>query len=503
MTDVDLNRVLIVEDDEDTRANIADILELDGYDCDGAGTLAESLRQLREQQYFAVVLDRKLPDGRATESLPRIRALAPDVAIIVVTGYADLDGAIVALREGASDYILKPINAAALRASLARICEEQAVARELTGLNRQLSRREAELETILNIFPSDFAIAIADDASCEVIHVNESFARILGVPPDVNASLGVDVPGRPPIKVYSAGRELTASEMPVQRAAEQGVFVRDVDLEIERADGTRVNLIGHAVPLFDEAGKTRGAIGAFLDVTERKRAEERARRSERLAAIGETMAALVHESRNALQRSQACLEMLAEEVQDRPEALDLVVRTQRAQERLTQLYEEVRQYAAPIRLAVDRQDIQGIWREAWEHLTAAHQEKHLRLVEIDGEAGSVCEVDRVRVGQVMLNIFENAIQASPPGAVIQVQCKNIDISGDPALEVAIRDQGPGLTLEQRQRILEPFYTTKTKGTGLGMAIVHRIVHAHGGQVRVAEPNGQGAEIIVAIPRKQK
>ena len=169
--------------------------------------------------------------------------------------------------------------------------------------------------------------------------------------------------------------------------------------------------------------------------------------------------------------------MLAEEVQDRPEALDLVVNAQRAQERLTQLYEEVRQYAAPIRLAVDRQDIQGIWREAWEHLTAARQEKHLRLVEIDGEAGSVCEVDRVRVGQVMLNIFENAIQASPPGAVIQVQCKNIDISGDPALEVAIRDQGPGSTLEQRQRILEPFYTTKTKGTGLGMAIVHRIVHA--------------------------
>jgi PAS domain S-box-containing protein len=494
--------VLVVEDDEDTRSNIADILELDGLVCDSAATLRDALCKLSNRSYFAIVLDRKLPDGHATQSLPQIRDRAPDTAVIIVTGFADLDGAIVALREGASDYILKPINAEALRASLARIREERATADKIAVLNRKLARREAELETILNIFPSDFAVAIADEPSCEFIHVNESFARLLGIPADMNASLGVDVPGRPAIKVFAAGRELLPAEMPVQRAAQRGVHLRDVELEIERTDGSRFTLIGHAAPLFDESGNTRGAIGAFLDVTERKRSEARARRSERLAAIGETMAALVHESRNALQRSKACLEMLAEEVQDRPEALDLVVRTHRAQERLGQLYEEVRQYAAPIRLAIEPHDLKSICREAWEHLDAAHREKGLRLVEVDGQAGNTCDVDRVRLSQVMLNILDNAIQASPPGGEIQIAYNNVELDGAKAMEVAVRDSGPGLSPEQRQRIFEPFFTTKAKGTGLGMAIVQRIVQAHGGQVRVGGQNGPGAEIVVTLPRGQ-
>jgi signal transduction histidine kinase len=502
MAEEGIPRVLIIEDDDDTRDNIADILELDGLQCASAATLADGLRRLREEQYFAVVLDRKLPDGHATQSLPKIRKLAPNSAIVVVTGYADLDGAIVALREGASDYILKPINADALRASLARIRENRKAADEIARLSRTLERREAELKTILDIFPGDFAVAMVDDPSCKYIHVNASFARLLGILPGTNASLNVDNPERPKYRIFSGGRELTPAEMPVARAAQQGVFVRDVELEIQRADGSRVIMIGHAAPLFDEHAKTRGAIGAFLDVTERKRAEERALTSERLAAIGETMAALVHESRNALQRSKACLEMLAEEVHDRPEALDLVHRTQRAQERLAQLYEEVRQYAAPICLAVDRHDLKSIWREAWEHLAHAHQDKRLRLVEKDGEACSQCEVDRVRISQVMLNILDNAIQASPPGGEIRVGCRHAELAGVPMLEVAICDQGPGLTSEQRQRIFEPFFTTKAKGTGLGMAIVQRLVLAHGGQVRIGEHGRQGAEIIVALPRAQ-
>jgi signal transduction histidine kinase/ActR/RegA family two-component response regulator len=501
MAEEGISRVLIIEDDDDTRANIADILELDGFQCSSAATLGDGLRQLREDEYFAIVLDRKLPDGHATESLPKIRKLAAKSVIIVVTGYADLDGAIVALREGASDYILKPINADALCASLARIRENRKAADEIARLSRSLERREAELKTILDIFPAEFAVAMADDPSCEFIHVNASFARLLGIPPGTNAALNAD-PGSPKYRVFSAGRELTPAEMPLPRAAQQGLFVRDVELEIERADGSRVTMIGHAAPLFDEHGKTRGAIGAFLDVTERKRAEERARRAERLAAIGETMAALVHESRNALQRSKACLEMLAEEVHDRPDALDLVHRTQRAQERLAQLYEEVRQYAAPIRLVTDRHDLKSIWREAWEHLAHSHQDKRLRLVEIDGEACGHCDVDRVRISQVMLKILDNAIQASSAGGEIRVGCSHAELAGVPMLEVAICDQGPGLTPEQRQRIFEPFFTTKAKGTGLGMAIVQRIVLAHGGQVRIGEQTGKGAQIIVALPRGQ-
>jgi signal transduction histidine kinase len=232
-------------------------------------------------------------------------------------------------------------------------------------------------------------------------------------------------------------------------------------------------------------------------VTERKRSEQRALQAERLAAIGETMTALVHESRNALQRSFACLEMLALEVEDRPAAVDLVARTQRAQEQLRQLYEEVRQWAAPIQLQRERCDLAEVWREAWQHVRQVHGGKHVQLKEMIG-CESVCRVDPVKMEQVFRNIFENALEVSPEHGVVELRCSQSDASHGSDLLLAIEDQGPGLSAEQRARMFEPFFTTKTKGTGLGLAITKRIVQAHFG--RISASSSSGACIEFAIPR---
>src|SRR5262249_11801314 len=121
-------QVLVIEDDADTRANLCDILELDAHRVDTAASVAEALERSNWAEYSAIVLDRLLPDGNAEALLPRLKELAPEAAIMIVTGYADLGGAIAALREGAADYILKPVNADALRASLTRIAERHHLA---------------------------------------------------------------------------------------------------------------------------------------------------------------------------------------------------------------------------------------------------------------------------------------------------------------------------------------------------------------------------------------
>src|SRR5271168_5397518 len=114
-------RVLLVEDDLDTQANLRDILVLDGYELEAVATIGEALRRQDWNEFFAVILDRQLPDGSADNLLPHIRKAAPSVGILIVTGHADLGGMITALRNGVDDYILKPIDADALRASLIRI----------------------------------------------------------------------------------------------------------------------------------------------------------------------------------------------------------------------------------------------------------------------------------------------------------------------------------------------------------------------------------------------
>ncbi|HEY1378713.1 MAG TPA: ATP-binding protein [Gemmataceae bacterium] len=346
--------ILAIEDDPDALANLRDILELDGYRVTGAGTLREAVAGRSWSDFDVILLDRRLPDGTADAVLPRIQAAAPRAAVIVITGYADLEGTIAALRSGAADYLLKPINPDLLRAAIARVLKVQ--------------------------------------------------------------------------------------EM-----------------------------------------------------------EERALQAERLAAVGQMIAVLTHESGNALARSQVLLATLAEEVQGRPEALELISHLRKAQADLHRLYDEVRNYAAPIRLDRQPWDLSAVWRQAWANVVAAHgHEKRAVLAEDTGGVDLTCDVDPYRMDQVFRNLFENALAASPDPARVEVTCTDAALDGRPALRVTVRDNGPGLAADQAARVFAPFVTTKKKGTGLGLAIAKRIVEGHGGEIGV-EP-GPGAEFFVILPR---
>jgi signal transduction histidine kinase len=348
--------ILAVEDDRDTLANLRDILELDGYQVTCAGSIQEASDRLLRSDFAVILLDRRLPDGTADAVLPLIRAAAPRAAVIVLTGYADMDGIIAAMRSGAADYLLKPINPDLLRAAIARV--------------------------------------------------------------------------------------LKAQEM-----------------------------------------------------------EARALQSERLAAIGQMMTVLTHESGNALARSQLLLESLAEEVHNRPEALELIGELRKAQADLHRLYEEVRNFAAPIRLDRAPCDLGAVWRQAWTNVLAARgQPKGAALAEHTSGLDLICDVDSFRLTQVFRNLFENALAACPEPARVEVNCAAASLDGRPALQLRVRDNGPGLSPEQRQKVFAPFYTTKKKGTGLGMAIAKRIVEAHGGELTIGDGAAPGAEFIITLPR---
>ena len=102
--------------------------------------------------------------------------------------------------------------------------------------------------------------------------------------------------------------------------------------------------------------------------------------------------------------------------------------------------------------------------------------------------------------QVFRNLLENSLAACRDPVAIQISCRDVQLEDQPAIEVSVRDNGPGLTPDARQNVFEPFFTTKTKGTGLGMAIARRIVEAHGGQIAVGNDSSAGAEFIVTLLR---
>jgi signal transduction histidine kinase len=265
-------------------------------------------------------------------------------------------------------------------------------------------------------------------------------------------------------------------------------------------DGQRREIEWSNRLLRTDQGETIGVLALGHDVTELKQAQRQALRAERLAAIGQMIAGLAHESGNALQRTQACLEMLAIQVEDRPEALTLVDRIQSAQDRLQTLYREVQQYAAPIVLNRRPARLRDIVRRAWANLESARLGRITRLHVECLDSNDICRVDADALERVFQNVFDNSLAACPGRVEIAMTRIETTLAERPAVEVAIRDNGPGLDREQRSKIFEPFFTTKTRGTGLGMAISKRIVEAHGGRIRVGRDCASGAEIVITLPK---
>lgn len=264
------------------------------------------------------------------------------------------------------------------------------------------------------------------------------------------------------------------------------------------AQGRQRTIRWIATPLRDARGQPAGLLWVGHDVTDLLAAQQEALQSQRLATIGQVAAGLAHEARNALQRIQACAEMLELEVADRPEALDYVRRIEHAQMHLHQLFDEVRSYAAPIKLDRTQARLASIWREAWELLAPQRAGRDVRLVEHDALGEVQLAVDPFRLMQVFRNILENALAACQDPVEIQILCHPAQLGARRAVQIIFRDNGPGIPPDIKPRIFEPFFTTKSKGTGLGMAIAQRLVQAHGGTIEVGS-HTPGAEIIVTLP----
>jgi PAS domain S-box-containing protein len=157
--------------------------------------------------------------------------------------------------------------------------DRQQAREQIVQLNQDLQRRIAELQTLLEVIP--IGIGIAEDPQCHNIKVNPAFAKHLGISPHLNASLSALINQRPAFKVYREGKELLTEELPMQYSATQGLEVLDCEVDIVHENGKIVKLVEYVAPLFDEEGKTRGCIGAFVDITERKQAEEALRNQQK------------------------------------------------------------------------------------------------------------------------------------------------------------------------------------------------------------------------------
>jgi signal transduction histidine kinase len=229
-----------------------------------------------------------------------------------------------------------------------------------------------------------------------------------------------------------------------------------------------------------------------------EQALRQSQQTERLAAIGQMVTGLAHESRNLLQRSHACLEALILDIGDRPDALKQAGRIESALDQLHGLYEEVRNYAAPIKLELSEVDLHKLIQQSWQHLEPKWIDRDTHFeIRCSGNGPYRTRADSHRLDQVFTNIFQNALDAC--GDSPRIVCKISTNETDKNYRISISDNGSGIPDEVIDRIFQPFFTTKPQGTGLGMAISQRIVEAHGGTITARHNPTGGAEFQLRVP----
>lgn len=280
------------------------------------------------------------------------------------------------------------------------------------------------------------------------------------------------------------GGALTGLAVPGAHRGEVG-FERDGE---ERTLGFTVS------PLSAVAGAdARGRVVIFQDLTALRRMETLVQRNERLAAIGSLAAGLAHELRNPLASVSGSVDLLRHSLPDgatEGRLMDIVLRET---ERLDHLIGDFLTFARPTPPTFAEVPMHRLVSETVEMFrndpTAAEAKVEVAVPET---LQAWCDEGQVR--QVLLNLLINAVQATGGTGHIQIEGSP---DGDDTL-IAVADDGPGIDPDRARRIFDPFYTTKERGTGLGLALVHRILEAHGGGIELESAPGRGSRFLVRL-----
>ncbi len=276
------------------------------------------------------------------------------------------------------------------------------------------------------------------------------------------------------------------------------------DVECKRSDGNRL-ILGMTLSPLHERGEQKGLVGVFKDLTQIRDLEEEMRRKQWLASLGEMSAGMAHEIRNPLGALAGAMQMLRKDLQADETSQRLMEIAVREATRLDAIITEFLQYARPPALNLAECDLNKVLAETLDLVQhEARIRKGISIRAVPCAEALWAQVDQDQMKQVFWNLAVNAFDAMPHGGQLTIStgCRKVDIAGRKAdvVEVSFHDAGEGIPKHNLDNIFLPFFTTKKRGSGLGLAAVHRIVDLHGGWIKVDSQEGQGTRFGVCLPR---
>lgn len=272
-----------------------------------------------------------------------------------------------------------------------------------------------------------------------------------------------------------------------------------VTLEGERIAGFTERLVDVLVTPFGDEPREDGARGVLVvadDVSEAIATKSRLIQTERLAAIGRMAAHVTHEVRNPLSSIGLNVEMLRDEIRDTgPESQRLVESIQQELERLESITEEYLRLARLPEPSLTPEDPTGLLRDTAEFVRREMDAAGVELrLDLASQLPAVA-MDEPQLRQALLNLLRNAREAMPDGGVAKLEATRYD----GGVRIQVHDEGSGIPEQEREHVFDLFYTTKERGTGLGLPLTQQIVVAHGGRIACKARHPQGTTFEIWLP----
>lgn len=279
---------------------------------------------------------------------------------------------------------------------------------------------------------------------------------------------------------------------------ERGETIRDQVFPFYTQGQERLYL-SHGHLLKDSQGETIGTVLHVTNITEQSRLEERMRRMERFAGLGAVAAGLAHEIKNPLSalalHAQLLKEQLAESpIPDAEETINILLSEVR---RMTKVLDGFREFASIKKLDRHPVPVTNLIEKVTRLLKPHLQAKGISLeMNIDGCQDTKIHVESVKIEQVLINLILNALEAMSGPGTISIDCE-ADHQQQQA-QIRIKDTGSGIPESIRDKLFDPYFTTKDRGTGLGLAICEKIIRQHDGTISF-ESSPAGTTFFLQLP----
>ena len=253
----------------------------------------------------------------------------------------------------------------------------------------------------------------------------------------------------------------------------------------------------------DDAGAVIGASMFFKDLTRVEQLEERERLRDRLAALGEMAAAIAHEVKNPLAAIEIMAGLLRRKLPNVPDAQSTLTEIINETKMANAIVQEALEFVRPIRLQVERTAVAEAVSSAVQLADTKARRGNIKLNVDLPDTLPLIQGDQYQLTQVFTNLLMNAYEAMEGSGHVTITALTVRLDhesgGRDAVVVTFADEGPGMPQDVADRVFNPFFTTKTRGSGLGLVIVRRIVDAHDGSIDLKTAPGQGTLIRVTLP----